>query len=153
MTGSCEEFDRRRESGGFDGEQETLWREHLAGCAVCREQAAADAFLREMSAPPPPELAAGFEGRLQRRLEQRGARHPATGHPATVPRPGRLRPFGLWTLAAYGTAATIASVLILSRLPWHSFTAPPGLGFVLGALALLSPLVLLDRIGIVRPPG
>ena len=148
MTGSCEEFDRRLDSGGFDGEQETLWREHLAGCAVCREQAAADAFLREMSAPPPPELAAGFEGRLQRRIEQRVAQRAAT-----VPRPGRLRPSGLWTLAAYGTAATVASVLILSRLPWHSFTAPPGLGFVLGALALLSPLVLLDRVGIVRPPG
>lgn len=146
MSGSCEEFDRLRSDG--EGERERHWREHLAGCAACREQSRADVLLRVALDTHAPELGAGFEQRLRARLEQRAApRSRAASHP------GRLGSSDLWTLGAYATAAAVASAVILSRLPWQSLTLSPALGITLGALALLSPLVLLDRLGIVRPPG
>ena len=148
MSELCDEFDRALASGEIAGEEESPWREHVAGCAVCRQQANADALLREALATAPPELAAGFEGRLRLRIEQRAGEGSASAR-----RPGSLRPSGLWALAAYGTAAAIASVVIVSRLPWESFTPSPALGFTLATILLLSPLVLLDRLGIVRPPG
>jgi len=146
MIGECGEFDRRPAAPA--GEAEARWREHLAGCSSCGEQAAIDALLREARPPAPPELNAGFEARLRLRLERRLT---AGARPAR--RPGGLRPAALWVLGAYGTAAGLASLLLLSRLPWQLSAAPPGVAITLGVLALLSPLVLLDRIGIVRPPG
>jgi hypothetical protein len=150
MNGYCEEYDRFVDLGGLDGENAPQWREHLRGCPTCSKQLAAEASLRQAFAgsPPPPGLAAGFEARLHQRLD---ARRPdaARGHTGL----GRLWPSWGWTLASYATAATFASILILSRLPWQSFEAPRGLVFALGALVLASPLVLLDRIGILRPPG
>ncbi len=136
-----------REAGD---EGEGRWNDHLAGCADCREQASADALLRGTlgQAPAPPEVSAAFEGRLRRRLQRRTA-----GRPITARRTGGLRPSGLWALAAYGTAATGASAAILARLPWESLAPSPALLVTVGALALLSPLALLDRVGIVRPPG
>ena len=140
----CEEFDRRPVDGALGSSAESAgWREHLAGCAECREQQRADALLRDALAGPAPELSPAFEAGLRRELERR----------ATARRSGRLRPAGLWALAAYGAAALAASVAILARLPWESLAPSPALGMALGALALLSPLALLDRIGIVRPPG
>ena len=47
MTGRCEEFDRLLGTTPGDGDVEARWQEHLAGCASCREQAAADTLLRE----------------------------------------------------------------------------------------------------------
>ena len=148
MSGHCGEFDRAREAGRLEGEAEARWREHLAGCADCREQVAADELLRGALEAPVPTLSPGFEAGLRRELDRRVA---ARATPA--PRAGRLRPAGLWALAAYGTAALAASVVILARLPWESLTPSPALGIALGALALLSPVALLDRLGIVRPPG
>ena len=145
---SCGEFDRVRTAGVLDREAEARWREHLAGCADCAEQARADALLQEALNEPVPELSPGFEAGLRRELRTRTAAQPARAR-----RPGRLRPAGIWALAAYGTAAAAASAVILARLPWESMAASPVLGMALGAVALLSPLGLLDRIGIVRPPG
>ena len=147
MVGRCEEFDRLEEAGRGEGGGEAAWREHLAACASCRGQSAVDALLRE-ALPSPPAPVAGSEERLRRRLAERlGER----------PRPARralgLRPVALWTLGAYGTAAAAASLLILARLPWQSLAASPAVGIALAVLALLSPLVLLDRVGVVRPPG
>ena len=147
MNDSCEQFDRRLAHGVLEGDEEARWLEHLAECAVCSEQAPADVLLRGALGDPAPKLSAEFDRRLRRRLEQRVA-----GAPAPTRRPGRLRPSGWWLLVAYGTVAAAASVVIVARLPWQSFTPSPVLGITLGALALLSPLVLLDRIGIVRPP-
>jgi hypothetical protein len=97
---------------------------------------------------PPTGLSAEFEARLRQRLEDRAA-----GILPAPRRPARLRPAGLWALAAYATAATAAAVVILARLPWQSLTPSPVLLICLGGLAMLSPLVLLDRVGVVRPPG
>ena len=142
MNGHCEEYDRYLERGGVEGENAAAWHEHLRGCASCGSQVVADASLRQAFAasPPPPELTAGFEARLHQRLEARRGL-------------GRVWSSRRWVLATYATAATFASIMILSRLPWHSFDVPLGLVFALGAMALASPLVLLDRIGILRPPG
>ena len=142
MNGYCEEYDRFVDRGGLDGENAPQWREHLRGCPTCSKQVAADASLRQAFAgsPPRPGLAAGFEARLHQRLEARRGR-------GAVGSSRRL------LLATYATSATLASIMILSRLPWQSFEAPRGLVFALGALVLASPLVLLDRIGILRPPG
>ena len=146
--GRCGEFDRARAAASLAGDEAVRWREHLAGCADCREQARADALLRGGLTAPVPELSAGFEAGLRRELERRAAARPAPAR-----RPGRLRPSGMWLLAAYGTAATAASAVILARLPWASLTPSPVLLVALGAQALLSPLVLVDRIGVVGPPG
>ena len=146
--GRCREFDAASAGGGPLRDAAIGWREHLAGCADCREQAAADALPRGALTPPPPALSADFEVRLRRRIERRAA-----APPAVTGRRGGLRPAGLLTLAAYGTAATAASAVILARLPWESLSPSPVALAALGALALLSPLVLLDRFGIVRPPG
>ena len=142
MNGYCEEYDRFLDRGGDEGEHSAAWREHLRGCPSCSEQVIADASLRQAFAgsPPPPGLAAGFEARLHQRLEARRGR-------------GAVWSSRMLVLATYATAATAASIMILSRLPWHSFDVPGSLVFGLGALALASPLVLLDRIGILRPPG
>lgn len=153
----CDEFDRLRPEGKVDDPRARRWQEHLDGCAHCREQVRADGLLRETLAAPAPELVAGFEERLRRRLESRSAPRPAAvGRPglgrSSSGRPGLPR-FGWWVLATYGTAAAVASAVILARLPWQSIAPSPAFGITLGALALLSPLVLLDRIGIVRPPG
>lgn len=143
MNDRCDAFDRRLEAGGAAAGDRESWADHLAGCADCREQDRADALLRGALAAPAPELAAGFDGRLLLRLEARAARRSAGG----------LGRSAWWLLAGYGTAAAAVSVVILARLPWQSLTPSPALGITLGALALLSPLVLLDRVGVVRPPG
>ena len=148
MMGRCKEFEELPAGAARDAEAETRWREHLAGCASCRRQEAVDALLRESSTAPVPRLSGGFDSHLRRRLERAAARRPVP-----VRRPAGLRPTALWVMAVYVTAAVAASLLVLTRLPWQSFAAPPGLGIVLGALALLSPLVLLDRVGVMRPPG
>ena len=137
---------RGKPSAERDGD--ARWLDHLAGCVTCREQTSADALLRGALATPPTELGAGFDRQLRQRLERRAA-----GGSPTARRPGRLRPAGLWTLGAYGTVAAFASVVVLSRLPWQSINMSPALAITLGLLILLSPLVLLDRTGIVRPPG
>jgi len=130
MNGYCEEYDRVVDRGTLEGEQASRWREHLRTCGSCRKQVAADASLREGFAAAPPELSPGFEARLHQRLDR-----PRSS--------GRFRPSWRWTLAGYATAATLASIIILSRLPWESLVAPRGLVFALGALVLASPLVLL----------
>ena len=143
----CAELDRRLAAGELDAEAAARWREHVAGCADCREQEAADALLRAALDSPPPRLSAGFADGLRRELDRRVAGRPGAH------RPGRLRPAGLWALAGYGTAALAASVAILVSLPWESLTVSPAAGIALGAIALISPLALLDRVGIVHPPG
>lgn len=148
MNGFCEEYDRFLDGGVLEGERAGQWREHLRSCASCREQVAADAALREMIVAPPPELSAGFEARLHQRLD---GRRPNAARARRIP--GGVRPSWGWTLASYVTVATFASVLILSHLPWQSLVAPRAMVLTLGALVLVSPLVLLDRIGIFRPPG
>ena len=150
MNGYCEEYDRFLDGGGLEGEDAARWREHLRGCPTCSKQVAADLSLRQAFAASPPsaELTAGFEARLRQQLE---ARRP--GATRVSRRLGRAWPSWGWVLAPYATAATFASILILSRLPWQSFDVPRSLVFALGAIVLASPLVLLDRIGILRPPG
>ncbi len=148
MNGRCEEFDRFLESPPGDGEAEARRRQHLAGCASCRQQEVADALLREALPEPPPELGAGFDRRLRGELERRLAENTPPAR-----RQGGLSPVALWALGAYGMAAVLVSLLVLVNLPWQSLAASPGMGIVLGALVLLSPLVLLDRVGVVRPPG
>ena len=149
MSGDrCGELDRVLARGRLEGEERARWREHLAGCADCRRQESADAQLRGALADPAPELSAGFDAGLRKALERRAA-----GRPAAAGRPGRLHRSGLWALAIYGTAAAAASVAILTRLPWESLAPSPALGIAIGAIALLSPVALLDRLGIVRPPG
>jgi anti-sigma factor RsiW len=131
VNNSCDQFDR------LPAERLA---EHLRSCSQCREQNAADAALRQGFATPPPEIHIGFETRLRRRLQERRA-------------PARWRPVWGWTLATYVTAATIASIVILSRLPWGTLVAPRALGLTIVALVVASPLLLLDRIGVLRPPG
>ena len=50
------------------------------------------------------------------------------------------------------TAAATTSLWILTHITWPSIPNTSYLLLALGALALLSPLLLLDRAGIVRPP-
>lgn len=147
MSDRCERFDRFLEGAPGGGEAAARWRRHLAGCASCREQEAVDALLRR-ALPAAPAAAPGYEERLRRRLGERLADRSTRGR-----RRLGLRPAALWALGAYVSAAGAASVVVLARLPWQSLAVPPGLGLVLGAIALLSPLALLDRADIVRPPG
>ena len=149
MIGCCEEFQRLQEISRKDGDAAARWRRHLDGCETCREQEATDALLRAMSRRPVPELSGTFEERLRSRLRAEDA----AARRAPSRRPRGLRPAAVWVLGAYGTAAAAASILVLMRLPWRSLAVTPSLGIALGALALLSPLILLDRVGVVRPPG
>jgi len=140
MNRSCDRFDELLDGGARHGDEATRWREHLRRCRRCCAQATSDAALRQGFAAPPPELSCGFETRLRRRLDARRT-------------PARWRPAWGWTLAVYVTAATLASIVILSHLSWQIPLAPRGLGLTVVALVVFSPLLLFDRAGILRPPG
>lgn len=149
MNGYCDEYSRLLEGGSFEGEELKKWAAHLHRCPTCSRQMAADeALRRELVTPMSPELTDEFNARLLRKIEVRRADAVRRGR-----RRGRPWPTWAWALLSYATTATVASILILSRLPWQSFAAPRTLVFALGVLVLLSPVVFLDRIGIVRPPG
>jgi hypothetical protein len=56
-------------------------------------------------------------------------------------------------LGAYGLAALIASVWILSHIDWPSRLVPGTAGVVVILLAMASPLLLLPRVSPFRPVG
>ena len=104
------------------------WEDHLARCPDCRAHAALSSALRAaLATTPVPALAPGFEARLRRRLEQS----------ATVAARRRDR----WIMAAYWTVAVAASLVILARLDWQSWTGSAARWPGLLALAILGPLL------------
>jgi hypothetical protein len=114
---------------------------HLDRCAVCSEQAEADALLREALTDPP---SIPFPPGL-------GARLPARRRPRRSP--VRISFGARLILASYGLAAVIASVWILSHIEWPSRLSPGIAGLVVVFLVGASPLLVLRRGRISMPLG
>jgi len=113
MNGHCEEYDRFLDGRDREDVHAARWREHFRTCPSCRKQTHADAALREAFVVAPPALSPGFEARLQQQLDR-----DRSNAARALRRPGGSRLPWEWALVAYITAATFASVLILSSVPW-----------------------------------
>lgn len=171
MKNPCDEYTRHFEGrGGVDGAVSESWLEHLDSCTDCREQADADAALRSafstarspgstrdaaldrsLRAGPDTGLGDRLDDWLAGELEIR-----ARGVPKAAPK--RHRWGARWALAAYATLAGSLSLWVLSTVSWPAVSpvaplAPLAATITFGALALLTPLVLFDRLGVLRPPG
>jgi anti-sigma factor RsiW len=128
MSEGCPDPDRfdRLLRGEHDGPRERRhWEQHLGQCEACRELVELDQDLRRsFSEVPIPELSAGLEARLQKRLaaQRRGAR---------VSRLKRA------ILQGYWVAALFASYAILQQLGGFSGLFPQATAAVASAALLL----------------
>jgi hypothetical protein len=110
---SCADIQRRLHDEPQLGRTEEAIAEHLADCAACRgvfEQLAA--IGPALKAAPLPELPAGFEFALRRRLAEEAR--------SSTIRPAQERRQGGTTLRWLALAATLAAVVIGGALVWRA---------------------------------
>lgn len=150
MKSPCSEWEQHFERG-HDHDARAEWDAHLASCSGCRDHTAMDAALRRsFSGVGSP--AEQIDERLDAWLTAELAKRTHCPQEAASDRRWRLSARERWVLVAYGAAASLVSLRVLSTVSWPAVSPAVPLT-ALGVLAVLTPLVLFDRLGVLRPPA
>lgn len=143
MTTICDDFDHMVDlEASLEPAELAGWREHLETCPLCREQDAAHRALQlALAGTPILEVSPGFEESLRGKL-------------SAVRRGRSPRSRALFFFWLYGTAVALASIMILSSIPWSSgLFSDTAIALTLSGAALTPLLLLLPRATLARGPS
>jgi len=143
MTTICDDFDRMVDlEASLSSAELAGWREHLETCPVCREQDAAHRALQlGLASSPILEVSPGFDESLRGKLSAvRRSRSPSSR--------------ALFLFWLYGTVVALASIMILSSIPWsRGLFSGTAIALALSGAVLTPLLLLLPRATLPQGPS